>query len=119
MDGHIPDLAWLQSTKNVLGYTMILASQVQGLKLIFNAFIGQWKCAPVVSQCVLRTTQFVAANGFIRVLVLIAHEVPGFKSAEGQDGEAKAAIFLAYSPVVDAVVKSGVADMVNLAGRRL
>ena len=73
----------------------------------------------MVSQCVLRTTQFVAAYGFIRVLVLIAHEVPGFKSAERQDGEAKATIFLAYSLVVDAVVKSGVADMVNLAGRRL
>ena len=83
----------------------------------FDGLVGELEGAEMVADGIGRVAEPHAGDGFLGVLVLALHEPARLVGADRQHGEAEGAVFCGGGLVVDAVVKAGVADMVDLAGR--
>ncbi len=92
---------------------------MQRLHRLLYALVGQFHRAPVMTGNVGRAAKLHAFDGLFRILMLRLHEPARFIGSERKIGEPERPMLFADSPVIPALVKTGIADMVDFSGRRL
>src|SRR5690349_15342057 len=73
----------------------------------------------MVAHGMVGAAELHALNRLLGVLVLRPHEPSRLECAYGKRGKTEPAVLCGGCPIVDAVMKTGIADMVDGAGFRL